>query len=129
MNFTFNQFAAAGKHAISFVAGGVAVAATWGLITSNQSIDLTADVNLIADGTKKVLEGITGILAVLTPIYTAWRAAHNASPISQAKSLVETVPGTTVISSSEIAKSTPEYPTIVSNKDVKVIDKVPTKGL
>lgn len=80
---TWNEAKAAGKHLASYAAGGVTVAVAWGLLSTTSGADINADINLIADGTKKVVEGTAGIIAVLTPIYTAWRAAHNASPDQQ----------------------------------------------
>lgn len=79
MNWTWDQYKAAGKHVASYAAGGVTVAIAFGVLTSSQGADANTDVNSIIDGIESVVKGITGLVAIATPFYTAWMAAHNAS--------------------------------------------------
>ncbi len=123
MNWNWNQWKAAGKHAASYAAGGVTVAVIFGLINSNQAADANADINFIVEGIKSIAKGIAGLLAIITPIYTAWRAANNASPVNQAIGLQTAVPETKIITSPEIAAATPQNKNIMSNEEVKIITK------
>jgi hypothetical protein len=36
----------------------------------------------------KVATGVAGLSAIILPVYTAWRAAHSASPGEQVKSVI-----------------------------------------
>lgn len=123
MNFTWNQAQAAGKHIASYIAGGVTFAVATHFLSPAQGTDLTTNIGLISDGLTKVLTGFAGILAVLTPIYTVWKAQHNASPQAQAASLEKAVPGTVIITSPEVAAATPNSPNVVSNTEVKAVNK------
>lgn len=123
MNWNWNSYKAAGKHVASYAAGGVTVAVTFGLLNSNQGIDATADINSIASGVESIAKGVAGLLAILTPIYTMWKAANNASAVGQAAGLRQAVPGTTIVTSPEVANALPDDHNVVSNTDVKVIAK------
>lgn len=87
-NWTWAQYQAAGKHVASYVAGGVTMAAALHFISPSQAVDVNGDLKNVFSGLEQVATGITGLLAVLTPIYTAWRAQHNSTPTAQAASLV-----------------------------------------
>lgn len=123
MDITWNQIKAGGKHVASYVAGGVTVAVAMGLFTKGQGGEITDNINSISSGIESIAKGIGGLIAVVTPIYTTWRAAHNASPVMQAQSLEKEVPGTIVVTSQKIADATPSSPNVVSNADVKVVPK------
>lgn len=88
-NWTWTQYKAAGRHAASYVAGGVTVAVAFHFISPQQGTDITSNLNTIYDGLMQVSKGVAGLAAVLLPIYTAWRAAHSASPSEQIKSVAE----------------------------------------
>ena len=122
-NMNLNSAYAAGKHVASYIAGGISVAVLLHFITPGDASGLNDNLNTIYHGISEVVKGIMGIIAILTPIYTAWKSAHNASPIEQARSLQQAVPGTLIVTSPEIARATPENPSIVSNTEVKVTTK------
>lgn len=122
MTWNWNSYKAAGKHVASYAAGGVTVAIAIGLLNSSQGANATADINSIATGLESIAKGIAGLLAILTPIYTMWKSANNASPIGQATGLRQAVPGTTIVTSPEIANAIPDD-NVISNQDVKVIPK------
>lgn len=121
-NWGMNSWEAAGKHVASYAAGGVTVAVAWGFLSSSQGSDLTTDVNMITHGVGEVVKGVAGIAAALTPLYTAWRAAHNATPPVQASNLEAAVPGTIVVTSPEVAAQSPS-PNVVSNTSMKVVSQ------
>jgi hypothetical protein len=85
--WTWAQWCAAGRNLLSFTAGGVAMAVMWRYLTQADASAITQNINTIADGIAKIAEGVAGLIAVLTPIYTAWKASHAASPNAQAASI------------------------------------------
>lgn len=121
--WNWNQAKSAGKHVASYAAGGVTMFVAFHILSPAQGTDITTDINLITEGLAKVATGVAGIIAVLVPVYTALRAAHNSSPVVQAQSLEQAVPGTVVITTPAIAAATPESPNIMSNTEVKVVQK------
>lgn len=104
MNWNWNQYKAAGKHVASYVAGGISVAVAFHYLTPAQGGDVTQNVNLIIDGLTKAATGVAGLLAILTPIYTALRAANNASSANQAASLVATANDTSKPEQAKVAQ-------------------------
>jgi hypothetical protein len=107
MNWDWDQYKAAGKHVASYAAGGLTVAVAMGLLTSSQSADANADINSIVDGLQSVLKGVAGLIAVATPIYTAWMAAHNASPQVKLNSVAAMPEVKKIITTPEVADATP----------------------
>lgn len=91
-NWTWAQYQAAGKHVASYVAGGVTMAAALHFISPTQAVDVNGNLKDIFSGLEQVATGVAGLIAVLTPIYTAWRAQKNSTPAAQAAALVQTVP-------------------------------------
>lgn len=122
MNWNWNSYKAAGKHVASYAAGGVTVAVVFGLINQGQGVDATADINSITNGIESIAKGIAGLIAIATPIYTAWKAANNASPAGQAAALTAAIPETRIITTPEVAKAVPSDK-VMSNEDVKVVTK------
>ncbi len=86
--WNWQQYKAAGKHVVSYAAGGVSVAVALHFLSPTQATDITTNIGLISDGLTKVVAGIAGLVAVVAPIYTAMKSAHNASPSSQITSVV-----------------------------------------
>lgn len=122
LNWNWNQCKAAGKHVVSYVAGGVSVAAALHFISPEQATDITGNLTHVANGLEEFTKGLLGLISAGTVVYTTLRSAKNASPSSQAASLVKEAPGTTVITTPEIAKAVPSE-SVVSNTDVKVVTK------
>jgi hypothetical protein len=87
-SWNWNQYKAAGKHVASYAAGGVSVAVAFHYLSPGQGDDITTNLNSIFDGIKEIAIGTGGLITVLTPIYTALRAARNASVPNQGASLV-----------------------------------------
>jgi hypothetical protein len=87
-NWNWAMAKAAGRHAATYVAGGVTVAVAFHVLTPSQGAEISENINLVLDGFTKLATGIAGIAGVMLPVYTAWRAAHSASPSEQVKSVV-----------------------------------------
>jgi hypothetical protein len=107
MNWTWDQYKAAGKHLASYTAGGVTVAVAFGVLTSSQGVDANADINSIISGLESVAKGVAGLIAIITPIYTAWMAAHNASPQVRLNAVAAMPEVSKIITTPEVAKATP----------------------
>lgn len=122
IDLNWNQYKAAGKHVASFAAGGVGVAVALHFITPSQATDVNGNLTSIFTGLQQVATGIAGLGAVLVPIYTAWRASHNAAPAVQAAALVAAVPGTVIVTTPELAAAVPSKD-VVSNTEVKAVVK------
>lgn len=90
MSWDWNQYKAAGKHVASVAAGAVGMAVALHFITPQQATDVNGNLTSLFTGLEQVATAIGGLIAVVTPIYTGWRAAHNANPTVQAKTLVAT---------------------------------------
>jgi len=88
-NWNVAEQQAAGRHVLSYIAGGVTVAAAWGLISTHDASGITDNVTMIWEGIEQVLKGVAGLCAILVPIYTSLRAAHTASPSEQVKAVVK----------------------------------------
>lgn len=89
---TQSQVFAAGRHAFSFGAGVIATAAMWGLVSQTDSATLSEALTHLGNGASEMAKGVTAIIGVIIPLYTAWRAAHNASPAEQVKSVISLPP-------------------------------------
>jgi hypothetical protein len=121
-NWNWNSYKAAGKHVASYIAGGLSVAVTFHFISPTDASGITDNISTISDGLTKVATGVAGLLAILTPIYTTLKAAHNASAVGQATGLVQASPGTKIVTTPEIAAAVPSN-NVVSNTEAKVTSK------
>ena len=91
-NWNLQQYKAAGKHVASFAAGAVGMAAAMHFISPSQAVTAQGDLTQIFTGLQQVATGCAGLAAILVPIYTAWRAAHNQAPQQLAVNLLKTTP-------------------------------------
>lgn len=89
IDWDWGQYKAAGRNVASYAAGGVTVALAWGLVSANDASQLQEGISTIASGAEQMAKGIGMVAGVLVPMYTAWRAAHSASPKAQAKAVVD----------------------------------------
>jgi hypothetical protein len=121
--WNWTQYKASGRHVASFAAGLIGGAAALHFITPQQATDVNGDITALFTGLEQVATSIAGLIAICVPIYTAFKAAHSASPTMEAKSLVAAEPKTIIVTTPEIAAATPEVSNIVSNTDVKVTTK------
>lgn len=80
---TWAQYKSIGRHVASYAAGGITAAVGLHFLSPAQGADVQNSVNQIMTGIENISDGVIGLLAVVTPIYTAWRAAHSASPQEQ----------------------------------------------
>lgn len=76
---TQGQVIAAGRHLLTFVAGGIATAATLHVITPADATSATNALNQIGTGIASVIAGVTALIGVASGAYAAW----SASPFSQ----------------------------------------------
>lgn len=121
-NWTFNQYAAAGKHVMSYAAGAVSFAVAFHFLSSTDASSINDNIGHVYNGLMEAAKGVLGLVATGTSIYAGLKAAKNASPISQAASLEKTIPGTKVITDPKIADAIPS-PNVMSNVNVKVVPK------
>lgn len=105
---------AATRHAASFAAGAIAM---FGLSTK---LDPATVQNIIT-----ALGGLTNdailLIGLVGPIVTSYFASKSAAPAAQAASLEKQ--GIVVIGSPELAAATPNSPNVMSNTEVKVVQK------
>lgn len=118
----WSQIQAVGRHVASYAAGALTIAVAFRVLSPAQAADLQTNLDVLFDALTKLATAIGGIIGVLTPIYTAWRAQKSASPVEKAKSLEQEVPGTVIVTAPDIAKSVPS-PNVVSKDDMKVVPK------
>ena len=88
-NWDWIQSKAAGKNILSYAAGLATMAAAWGLISAHDATVLQEGVSDIYNGLVMAGKGFVAVAGVLIPIYTAWKAAHNASQASRITSVAE----------------------------------------
>lgn len=88
LQWNWTQFKAAGRHVLSYAAGGVSVAVTLHFLSPTQGADISANIDLVTEGLTKIIAGLSGLAAVIAPIYTTFKAAHSASPSSQVNEVV-----------------------------------------
>lgn len=122
-DWNWNQYKAAGKHVASYIAGGVSMAVAFHFLIPTDAAGINDNLNHIYSGVEQIVVGITGLIGILTPIYTTWKASRNASPAGQAASLTAAVPGTKIVTTPEIAAATPQSPNVISSTEVKVVSK------
>lgn len=99
MKWDWNQYAASGKHWLSYGAGLITMLAAVGLLSKTDASGINENISTIWDGVMKIATGVAGLAAILTPIYTSLKAAHNASPDAQ-KARVAQQPNTVVVEAS-----------------------------
>lgn len=84
---TSGQVAAAGRHVVSFIAGGVTVAAGLHLLSGTNASTITTSVQHIEAGVAEIAAGLGPLVAILSGWYAAWSASH----IQQLKSVEKAV--------------------------------------
>lgn len=87
-NWTAPEWQAAGKHVLSYAAGATTAAVAIHLLSPADASGITENLNTIWNGVMQVAKGVAGLAAIVVPIYTSLRAAHNASPSEQVKHVV-----------------------------------------
>ncbi len=131
------QWVAVGRHAVSYSAGAVtgvagilAFAVTFHMISGGQASDITSGLTHIASGVQAVVDGLTSIvggLATLASVAVAVWSAYSASKTSASK-IAAGVPGAVLVTSPAIANATPDHPNIKSNVDHVVVLATSEKG-
>lgn len=76
---TQNQVVAAGRHLLTFAAGGIATAAALHAISPADATSATNALTQIGTGLASLIAGITTLIGVASGAYAAW----SASPFSQ----------------------------------------------
>lgn len=125
------QWASLGRHAVSYsagaataIAGVAAYAGALHILQPDQAGGLVSGFQQVADGVKAVVGGVTtlaGGLATLTTTGMGIWAAYTASQKNRAQA-VAAIPGTTVVTTPELAAATPQT-NIVSNTAVTLVPK------
>lgn len=88
LNWNWTEKAAAGRHVISYVAGGITVLVGWHLLSPQDATSIADNLNTTWDGLVKVGSGISGLVATGLSIRAALTAKKSAEPASQIKSVV-----------------------------------------
>lgn len=87
-NMTWSEWAAGGKHVVSYAAGAATVAAAWGLISQGDSTSIVQNLNLLMHGLGEVVTAVTMLATTAASIWAGLKAIRNSSPESQMKSVV-----------------------------------------
>lgn len=116
-NLTWGQYKAIGRHALTYTAGAVTMAAAVGILSQGESGTLTNGLNDIANGLAGVAKGVAAIAGVLVPIYTAYMASHSASPQAQIAS-VAALPEVKGIVAPALASASPSDKVVASAADI-----------
>lgn len=134
INLTWGQYKAAGRHALSYAAGGITVAAAMGLISQGDSTTLMAGLNQLVDGLENVVKAVGVIAGVLVPIYTTYKATHSASPQEQLKTVAAMPEIKGIVATPALAAETPSAkvvatpaelpPTVTEIQPIKPASKV-----
>lgn len=88
LTWNWNEQKAAGRHVLSYAAGGVTMLVAVHIISPTDASGITDNLNTIWDGIEKIGTGITGLAAIIVPIYTALTAKKSAEPAEQVKAVV-----------------------------------------
>lgn len=110
------QVNAATRHAATFAAGAIAM---FGLSTK---IDPNTVQQLIT-ATGTLVNDIVLILGLAAPIITSWYASKSATPQAQAASLVQSVPGTQIVTPDKALADAVPSSAVVSTEEAKVVAK------
>lgn len=118
MDFNWNQYKAAGRHALSYAAGAVTAAAAIGLISQGDSTSLLSGLNQIVSGLEGIAKGVGVMAGVLVPIYTALKAAHSASPQEQIKTVAAMPEVKGIVVTAAVAEATPSEKVVATVADL-----------
>lgn len=88
LSWNWNEKKAAGRHVLSYAAGGVTALVALHILTPQDASGITDNLTSIWDGIEKIITGLTGLAAILVPIYTALTAKKSAEPAEQVKAVV-----------------------------------------
>lgn len=88
LNWNWTEKTAAGRHVISYVAGGITVLVGWHLLSPQDASSIADNLNTTWDGMVKVGSGISGLVATGLSIRAALTAKKSAEPASQIKAVV-----------------------------------------
>ncbi len=118
------QLQAIGRHLISYSAGAITVFMGFASIAYSFHVVSLDQVNSLSAALKAFGQGLTTMVGavgtVASILATAW-GAYAASKSAQAASVAQ-VPGTTIVTSPELAKQVPAA-NVVSNHENKVVLK------
>lgn len=124
---TVARLYAAGRNYANMAIG---FAASLGLISAAQSKTLTESLSEVWAGISQIVHGLTSIWQVLVIVggpfvgaVLAWYAQRSAKTDNKAASITKEVPGTIVVTTTELAKATPDAPNVVSKDEVRVVNK------
>jgi hypothetical protein len=91
------QFAAAGRHVLTFSMGATAAVAALHVITSDQATTITTSVTQIGNGIAEIAAGLAPLIALATGAYATWTASRksqitavNADPGNGVKVVADT---------------------------------------
>ena len=91
------QFAAAGRHVLTFSMGATAAVAALHVISSDQASTITTSVTQIGNGVAQIAAGLAPLIALATGAYATWTASRKSqmAAINDDKgNLVKVVPNT-----------------------------------
>lgn len=106
---------AVSRHVATFAAGAITV---FGLSTK---LDPNTIQQIIAATGNLVNDAIL-LIGIIAPLATSYFSSKSATPSAQAEAIVKAVPGTLIVTSAELAGSTPS-PNVISHADAKVLPR------
>ena len=115
---TMGQAAAIGRHVATYTAGAVTAAAALHLLSGADAATIQTSLQHIENGVTEIATGLGPIIGLVSAAYAAWSASRK----SQVKA-VASIPGTTVVTTPELAAATPAQSNIVSNTQNSVVSK------
>lgn len=124
-NWNWAQLKAAGRHGLTYVAGAVSAAVALHILSPSQGSDITGSLNLLAHGIGEIATAVTGLAAVVVPLYTSWRAAKSASPSEQVKSVVSNLSAPQITQAANaVADPTSRTKLIEAVADMAEVEKI-----
>lgn len=111
------QAVAIGRHVVTYAAGAATAAAALNIISAGDAATIQSSIQHIVNGVSEIGAGLAPLIGLASALYASWSASHK-----QQVKAVAALPNTTVVTTPELAHSTPEA-NVVSSTEVKVVPK------
>jgi len=95
MDVNFGQYAAAGRHVLTFAMGAVTAAASIGIVTAGEAGTLTTSLGHIGTGVSELAAGLAPLIAMGSGLFATWSASHKSQIAS-----INALPGVKVVAES-----------------------------
>lgn len=71
-----SQFAAAGRHVLTYSMGAVTMLATVGVFSSDDAATISGSITHISHGVAEIMAAISPLVAIASGFYSVWSASH-----------------------------------------------------